>query len=491
MKFFKILFVSLFSLFGILACTEDDGGSTNYYSTPAPAQSSIPFNRGVDNGYVITSNQGNRTLGVLNSFTGRLVGTIDLSAEISTSATKKGQSHFLVVTRNGAEIWLGEESGEAGNVIVYDLKGNGGGKAAVFTDNPDTRRVTVDLTDADSSEKLLKRFSGVGSSINFYLSHDGRYAFNSNGRKGAHNANGPVGINVYDVIKKVHLGVIRNGETIDNPANEASPINTGDPHVIESTQDDKVLWVTDAAGGNIIAFDISKLDLVERVDDLTITKERVLNDLQDAEGKVAQIVKFPIRAPGLLHNAIPSLHAFAVHPSGNFVLVGAAGGNQNSDRTAETDYEGNYVIDVRDIKNPKFFAKVPGNPHNYELSPDLKYLLSTESYGVDCEEAHHVPDDESSYLVRIDISTLSSSAPKASEIVIDKYVASKDTLGFGSGSNTTVSHVLYSPDGELVYVTYYNDKLVIFDAQGLFPISVVDLGSGAKAHSLAIPGYAR
>jgi hypothetical protein len=481
MKSFKFLF--LFALlFGVFACSEDDGGTTNYYSAaPSP---DIAFDRGVDNGVIIISNQGNRTIGLIDSYTGQDLGTIDLKPYISTSSTATAQSHFLAVTRDARQIWIGEESGPTGNVIIYDLKGSVGGKNPVFKDNLTNRKVDVDLTDANDPDKLLKRFSGVGSSINFYLSHNGRYAFNSNGRTGLTHAAGPVGINVYDVVKQVHLGVIPNGDSFPNPADPNTLINSGNPHVIDSTQDDSILWVTDAAGGNIIAFDISHLDHIARVDDLNVTKQRVLDESYGVE----QIVKFPIRQPGVIPNAVPSLHALALHPSGNFVLVGAAGGTLQSDRSSEEDYEGDYIIDVRDIKNPKFFAKVPGNPHNYELSPDLKYLLSTESAGVDCEEAHHVPDDTSSYLTRVDISTLLSGSPDPNKIFADKRIATKEVF---NGTNTTVSHVLYSPDGERVYVTYYNDQLVVLDANGLFPLFYYDLGTGAAAHALYIPGYGR
>jgi hypothetical protein len=491
-SYFKFLF--LFSLlFGAFACSEDDGGTTNNYTTTAPgAPADISFDRGVDKGVVIISNQGNRTIGFIDSYTGQNLGTIDLKPNISTSATATAQSHFIAVTRDASAIWIGEESGATGNVIVYDLKG---GTNPVFKDNLTTRKVDIDLTDANDSTKLLKRFIGVGSSISFYLSHNGRYAFQTNGRSGAAHAAGPVGINVYDVVKRVHLGVIPLGETFADPADSTKTINSGNPHVIDSTQDDKILWTTDAAGGNIVAFDISHLDHIERVDDLTVTKTRVLN----ADYGVEQIVKFPVRQPGVLPNAVTSLHAFAVHPSGNFILVGAAGGSQNAARTTEEDYEGDYIIDVRDIKNPKFFAKVPGNPHNYDLSPDLKYLVSTEAAGVDCEEAHHVHDDTTSYLTRVDISTLLSENPDPKKIVADKRIATNEVFSYlnpqaHSGTlnlNATVSHVLYSPDGGLVYTTYYNDYLVIFDAKGLFPLSAQYLGSGASAHGLYVPGYGR
>jgi hypothetical protein len=481
MKSFKFLF--LFALlFGVFACSEDDGGTTNYYSA-APA-SDVAFDRGVDNGVIIISNQGNRTIGLIDSYTGQNLGTIDLKTNISTTAIASGtgrQSHFLAVTRDAGQIWLGEGTGETGNVIVYDLKG---GANPVLKEKAGSRNAEVDTTDAAESSKLLRRFEGVGSSISFYLSHNGKYAFQTNGRTGSTNANGPVGINVYDVVNRIHLGVIPNGESFADPADSSKTINSGNPHVIDSTQDDSILWTTDAAGGNIVAFDISHLDHIERVDDLNVTKYRVL----DGNYGITRIVKFPVIDPDALPNAVTSLHAFALHPSGNFVLVGAAGGNLNDSRTPENDYKGDYIIDVRNIENPKFFAKVPGNPHNYELSPDLKYLLSTESGGVDCEEAHHVPDDTSSYLTRIDISTLLSSTPDPNKIFADKRIATKEVF---SGTTTTVSHVLYSPDGERVYVTYYNDQLVVFDANGLFPLFYYDLGSGASAHALYIPGYGR
>jgi DNA-binding beta-propeller fold protein YncE len=74
--------------------------------------------------------------------------------------------------------------------------------------------------------------------------------------------------------------------------------------------------------------------------------------------------------------------------------------------------------------------------------------------------------------------------------VINKYVDSADLFTYGQFELTGVSHVLYSPDGKRVYVTYYNNNLVVFDANSLFPLFTVSTG-GSNPHGLAVPGYSR
>ncbi len=101
----------------------------------------------------------------------------------------------------------------------------------------------------------------------------------------------------------------------------------GDPKLWPRT-----LWTTDAAGGNLRSFDISGL-------------------------------------PGKLPTALDTikiggtLHAVLVHPNGKYVFVGSAESGDN----------------VVDVATKQIVATVPGLPHNYEISPDRKYLLSGEN----------------------------------------------------------------------------------------------------------------
>lgn len=124
-------------------------------------------------------------------------------------------------------------------------------------------------------------------------------------------------INVFDVANVKYLG--------DFPIGAA-------PHVIDSSPDGRTLWTTDAAGGNLRSFDISGL---------------------------------PNKLPTPLDtiNIGGTLHAVLVHPNGKYVFVGS-------------DQSGDNVVDVA---SKSIVAKVPGKPHNYEISPDRKYLLSGES----------------------------------------------------------------------------------------------------------------
>ncbi|MBI2865332.1 MAG: hypothetical protein HYX94_12305 [Chloroflexi bacterium] len=122
-------------------------------------------------------------------------------------------------------------------------------------------------------------------------------------------------INVFDMSGQKYLG--------DFPIGSA-------PHVVDSSPDGKVLWTTDSSG-NLRSFDATGL-------------------------------------PGKMPTALDSikiggtLHAVLVHPNGKYVFVGS-------------DQSGDNVVDVA---SKSIVAKIPGKPHNYEISPDGKYLLSGE-----------------------------------------------------------------------------------------------------------------
>lgn len=124
-------------------------------------------------------------------------------------------------------------------------------------------------------------------------------------------------INVFDVANVKYLG--------DFPIGMA-------PHVFDSSPDGRVLWTTDGGGGNLRSFDISGLP------------DRLPTPLDT------------IKIGG-------TLHAVLVHPNGKYVFVGS-------------DESGDNVVDVA---TKTIVARVPGKPHNYDISPDRKYLLSGES----------------------------------------------------------------------------------------------------------------
>ncbi|MBI2854051.1 MAG: hypothetical protein HYX87_03910 [Chloroflexi bacterium] len=124
-------------------------------------------------------------------------------------------------------------------------------------------------------------------------------------------------INVFDVSNVRYLG--------DFPIGAA-------PHVIDVSSDGKTLWTTDSKGGNLRSFDISSLP----------------NKLPTALDT--------IKIGG-------TLHAVLVHPNGKYVFVGS-------------DESGTNVVDTA---TKAVVAKVPGKPHNFEISPDRKYLLSGET----------------------------------------------------------------------------------------------------------------
>ncbi len=124
-------------------------------------------------------------------------------------------------------------------------------------------------------------------------------------------------INVFDVANVKYVGDF--------------PIGTA-PHVIDSSPDGRVLWTNDSKGGNLRSFDISGL---------------------------------PNKLPTPLDTIKigGTLHALLVHPNGKYVFVGS-------------DESGDNVVDVA---SKSIVAKVPGKPHNYDISPDRRYLAAGES----------------------------------------------------------------------------------------------------------------
>lgn len=176
----------------------------------------------------------------------------------------------------------------------------------------------VQVLDLATGEQV--RRWDVGAGVANYTTKNGKYLFTSSQKT--------KNINVFDVANLKYLG--------DFPVGAAPAA----PHVIDSSPDDRVLWTTDtdygtaplAPGGNLRSFDISGL-------------------------------------PGKLPTALDTikiggnLHAVLVHPNGKYVFVGS-------------DQSGDNVVDVA---TKQIVAKVPGIPHNYEISPDRKYLLSGET----------------------------------------------------------------------------------------------------------------
>lgn len=242
-------------------------------------------------------------------------------------------------------------------------------------------------------------------------------------------------INVFDTVRQEYVGAIKLGAA---------------PHVIDSSVDGKTLWTTDGGSGNLLAFDISGL---------------------------------PGRLPTEPTTVIPiggGLHALLVHPNGRHVIVGSS-------------TEGDVVVD---IPSQKIVAKVPGKPHNYDISPDGTYLLSGETDFAGCEEfkvlEHALHGTQGPLLRFINIATLNSPDPDYSSIGIEKFLNAAD-LGPAS-----ISHQKYDPSGKYILVTTYRLKdisevqegeLLIVNADSLKVERIIPLPS--RPHGIAFAGIGR
>jgi YVTN family beta-propeller protein len=344
------------------------------------------------------------------------------------------QSHFISVTHNGRYLWVGERQGSV----------NG-------------RTLVVDLEDGD---KIVRDFN-YGAHIGQHLSHDGKWLFAvAHGKGEVDGINYNNSILVYDVENLSYLGKIDHGSA---------------PHVMETSPDGKTLWTTNAEGGKVIAYDISALPGV-----IPQTPSRQI----DIAAQLKE--KYPDKAPA--HGV--TLHAFAIHPAGKYLFVGSF------------HHGGMYMPGggdvIVDIEKEEIVARIPGGPHNYDVSPDGKYLLSGESDQPDCEEAEYLIDHEhggfTGPLVRIiDIAALSG-ADAAIDWDRIKVVNTIDSEALGAGS---INHQAYTPDGKFIYVTTSapftsttgNGIVLIVNADTLTLVKSIEVGR--HPHGVVVPGYGR
>jgi hypothetical protein len=207
------------------------------------------------------------------------------------------------------------------------------------------------------------------------------------------------------------------------------------PHVGDTSADDKIFYTTNAALGHALAFDISQLP-----------------------GTVPAAPFWDVEVGG-------NLHALRLHPNGKYLFVGAS---------ATT---GTNVIDVA---TKTIIAQIPGAPHNYAISPDAKYLASSE-LTVDATRG------TGERLQVIDISTLSTATPDPAKI---RQVATLAHPGWGG------SHESWAPaTGKLWYTLYSNtDKkgqVWVLDTSMLPDMVMVDakIPIGDAPHGLAFADH--
>jgi YVTN family beta-propeller protein len=313
-----------------------------------------------------------------------------------------------------------------------------------------------------ASGAVIKTFD-VGAAIGQHLSHDGKWLFSVSNNKGTvegEDFNNV--INVFDVENQTRLGKINHGSA---------------PHVLDTSPDSKTLWTTTAGGGKLVSYDISGLPTtVPQTPTKTID---IFQQLKDS-GAIGETVT------GV------TLHALAVHPNGRHVIVG-------SFDSGLTTGGGDVVVDTQE---DKIVARIPGRPHNYDISPDNKYLLSGESSQPDCEEATYLGDHQHTGLtgpiVRlVDIDALSGATAKteSSESVDWSTVKVKKTIDAGALGTGGVNHQAYDPTGDYIIVAASgatsgaNGRTLIVKSDDLSVVA--DLEVGKTPHGVVSPGYGR
>jgi len=317
---------------------------------------------------------------------------------------------------------------------------------------PDGKVLFVDA----KTDEVVKTFD-VGAGIGMHLSHDGRWLFSvSTGKGTVDGVNYNDVINVFDVEKQEYLGKIDHGSS---------------PHVLETTQDNRTLYTTTDTGGKLAAYDITSLP--QSIPQKPFWTFDVYQNLKDG---------------GHIESDITGvrLHAFAIHPNDRYVIVGS------SDAPLLVG-GGDIIVDV--LAN-QIVARIPGRPHNYDISPDQQYLLSGESDHPDCEESAYLDDHGHTGLtgpiVRvIDISELQSDAPDYSKINV------AHTIDAGAlGGTQKINHQAYDRSGRYILIAASGNKdgtngqLLIVDVQNSYKL-LANLRVGLAPHGINRPGFGR
>ena len=371
--------------------------------------------------------------------------TQTVTRTIDLSAVVSGnaaQSHFISVTHDGRYLWVGERQGSA-----------------------DGRTLVVDLKDGD---KVVQNFNH-GAHIGQHLSHDGKWLFAVSGGKGTNGEEAGVNYNnsilIYDAVNQSYLGKINHGSA---------------PHVLETSLDNKTLWTTNAGGGKVIAYDITTLP--GTIPQTPSQEIDILAQLKE---------KYPTQFTA---NSV-TLHALAIHPLGRHLIVGSFDGGL-------TTGGGDVIVD---IEEGEIVARVPGRPHNYDISPNKKYLLSGESNNPDCEENTYLHDHQHTGLtgpiVRlVDIDALSGATAQAGayEDLDLSLIRVTKTIDAGAlGGTGGINHQAYTPDGKFIYVaasapsgsTSGNGIVLIVNPDTLTLVKSIEVGR--VPHGVVVPGYGR
>jgi hypothetical protein len=320
--------------------------------------------------------------------------------------------HFANVTPDGTEIWDCIGQGSTVGSISQGAPANG-----IMNVYNSAAFLTYSTLNNSNKTSFIKQSFPVGCGVQSTLTPSAKYLFASVDQK-------PNGINVFDVVNHKYLGNITNGNTA--------------PHVGDVSADGTKYYTTTSGSHKAVGYDISGLPN-------TIPTTPTLLNLDFGYG---------------------SLHALRLHPNGRYLFVG--NNTWPVPATATVSTSGTNVVD---LTTQKIIATIPGRPHNYAISPDGKYLLSTELAAPNCS----VVPDAGNLLQFIDISSLSSATatPDPTKIVV---VYQYTSTGFGG------SHASWDP---LNPNTLYYSVIDDVTSQGwLLTLNTANLSAATPSVSL-------
>lgn len=209
---------------------------------------------------------------------------------LSYLAPTDQQGHFISVSPDGKYLWVSEQMSATGGYVA--------------------------VLDATNGQEL--KHWDVGAGVGNHMSRDGRWLFVASNKIN--------GITVFDVQNQTYLGSFALG---------------AGNHVMDSSPDDTLLWVTDMGLGNLRSFDITGLP---------------------------GTMPTPVAT---IHIGGTMTHALLAHPNGKYVFVGSSG-TQSDPGTVVVDVQTNSVVLTQAGHMPGGLSL---HPHNYEISPDQKYLV--------------------------------------------------------------------------------------------------------------------